>query len=72
MQPGRIAQRRLEKMKLLPGWSGGLRFESHCHNRMFRPEGLKMRLEQTKQNFYRAGRIRDVKGVLVARLVAES
>ena len=61
VQPGRIAQRGLEKMKLLPGWSGGLRFESNCHDRMFRPEGFEMRLEQTEQNFYRAGRIGNVK-----------
>ena len=72
VQLGRIAQRRLEKLELLPGRPGGLRFQFHPHDRMFRPEGFQMRLEQTEQDFDRAGRIGDVKAVLVVRLVAKS
>jgi len=48
VQPGRIAQRRLEKLKLLPGWSDGFRFQSHRDDRMFRAEGFEMCLEQTE------------------------
>lgn len=69
MQSGRIAQRGLKKMKLLPGWPGGLRFESYCHDRMFRPERFQVRLKQAEQNVHRTGRIGNVKAMLVARLV---
>ena len=69
MQPARIAQRRFEKMKLLLCRLGGLCFERHRHDRMFRAESFQMRLKEAEQNLHRVGRIGNLKAVLVARLV---
>jgi len=71
VQPARIAQRRLEKMKLLFGGPDRSRFEPDRHDRMFGPESFQMRLEEAEQNFDRAGRIGNLKAMFVARFVAE-
>ena len=71
MQADRIAQRCLEKMKLLLRCLGGLHFHPNRHDRMFGPEGFQMHLKEAEQNLHRAGWIGNVKTMLVARLVAE-
>jgi hypothetical protein len=39
---------------------------------MFGPESFQMRLEEAEQNLHRAGRIGNLKAMLIARFVAES
>ena len=72
MQPVRVAQGRLEKMKLLPRRPGGFGGQGNGHDWMFRPKRFEMGLEQAEQNLDGVGRVGDVKAMRVVRLVGKS
>lgn len=71
MQPGRIAQRRLEKLKLLffrPGW---LRLQRDRHDRMLGAKIFQVRLEEAKEQFNGVSRLRNLEPMLVLRFIGK-
>ena len=72
VQPVRVAQGRLEKMKLLPPRPGGFGGQGNGHDWMFRPKRFEMGLEEAEQNLHGVGRVGDVKAMRVVRLVGKS
>ena len=72
MQPARIAQRRLEKIELLPARGRRLQGHGHGHDRVLRAKIFQMSLKEAEEDLHRVSRIGNLETVLILGFVRES